>query len=161
MAAHNGKRKPVQAHSSNVQIRFIERWPKHNDRATDPHTAIFNAAKRRLKKLGEYYCRVDSKLHWGQLEAHHTLVEFAHANDVDIEKFNELWGLHLKTDEEFLTYINSPSGLEILCELHHRGQEGVHSLPEPEWNVLRVAKDDSRPITVLYNSGIPVVKRKG
>ena len=44
------------------------------------------------------------------------------------------------------------------CTLHHRGQEGVHSLPEPEWNVLRTSKDPKHVITALQNTEIGVQK---
>jgi hypothetical protein len=147
------------AHNANITIRFIERWPTHEPRESDPHYNTFIKAKKRMKALGLYKCNVDSSYHNGQLEAHHSKVEFAHVNDVDVEKFNELYGLHLD-DEGFKDYIESPDGLEILCALHHRGQEGVHSLPEPEWNVLRVAKDGTDIVTVQTNSGIPVIKSK-
>lgn len=147
------------AHDETVTIRFIEHWPPHAPRKGDPHYAAFNAAKRRMKALGLYKCNVLSDYHYGQLEAHHSLVEFAHIEDVDVQKFDELYGLHLD-DEGFKNYIESPAGLEILCELHHRGQEGVHSLPEPEWNALRVAKDGDNIVSVQSNSEIPVVMDK-
>lgn len=147
------------AHDQTVNIRFIEHWPAHEPRESDPHYRAFNAAKRRMKRLGLYKCNVLSNYHYGELEAHHSLVEFAHIEDVDISKFNELYGLHLN-DDEFKDYIESPAGLEILCELHHRGQEGVHSLPEPEWNALRVSKDNSNIVSVQSNSEIPVLMPK-
>jgi hypothetical protein len=147
------------AHSEVVTIRFIEHWPAHEPRKGDPHYKVFNAAKARMKKLGLYKCNVDSSYHYGTLEAHHSMVEFAHVNDVDLAKFNRLYGLHLD-DEGFKNYIEGPNGLEILCELHHRGQEGVHSLPEPEWNALRVSKDGENIVAVQANNEIPVIKDK-
>jgi hypothetical protein len=147
------------AHQETVDVRFIERWPDHEPRKDDPNYKYFIQAKKRMKKLGLYKCNVDSNYHWGQLEAHHTKIEFAHINDVDIAKFNALWGLNL-TDSEFQVFVEQQGNLEILCELHHRGQEGIHSLPSPEWNALRVAKNNTDIITVLTNSEIPVQKTK-
>src|ERR1039458_4940319 len=130
----------TDAHSAPVTIRFIERWTKHEPRKSDPRYRLFTAAKRRLKKLGLLVCAVESDYHIGQIELHHDKVEFAHINDIDLNKFNHAYGLDL-TDEQFQDYVEQEGNLEPLCELHHRGQEGVHSLPEPEWNVLRTSKN--------------------
>ena len=100
-------------------------------------------------------CAIDSDYHFGQMEVHHSKVEFAHIPDVDIDKFNRLYGLRLN-DTDFAKYIEEEGNAEVLCTLHHRGQEGVHSLPEPEWNALRVAKDPKQMIVAVSNSLIPV-----
>ena len=147
----------TDAHEAEVVVRFIERWPDHEPRESDPNYKYFNAMKRRLHKQGLMKCAIDSTYHHGQLEIHHAKVEFAHAGDVDIDKFNDAYGLHM-TDSEFARYIEEEGNAEVLCALHHRGQEGVHSLPSPEWNVLRVAKADRYVICVEQNTGIPTVK---
>lgn len=147
------------AHEETVTVRFIERWPEHEPRKKDPYYKYFTAAKKRMKKLGLYKCNIDSKYHYGQLEAHHVKIEFAHLNDVDVDKFNRAYGLHLN-DEDFKRYVEEEGNLEILCELHHRGQEGIHSLPSPEWNAIRVAKEGTEVITAISNSEIPVIKEK-
>lgn len=147
----------TDAHEQTVTIRFIERWPAHEPRESDPHYKAFNRTKRRMKKLGLLRCAIDSDYHHGPIELHHSLVEYAHIGDVDVEKFNRAYGLHL-TDEQFLDYVEGPDGLEPLCQLHHRGQEGIHSLPEPQWRVLRVAKN--HPLTALSNTEIGVIKEQ-
>ena len=144
------------AHEQEVTIRFIERWPAHEPRAKDPHYGLFHKAKERLKRQGLIVCNVASDYHYGQIELHHDKVEFAHINDIDLDKFNHAYGLDL-TDEQFAEYVEQEGNLEPLCILHHRGQEGVHSLPEPEWNVLRTSRDPKEVITALTNSAIPVV----
>lgn len=147
----------TDAHQQTVTIRFIERWPAHEPREHDPHYRFFNAAKRRLKRQGLLKCNVQADHHYGQIELHHSLVEFAHINDIDLDKFNHEYGLHL-TDEEFQAYVESENGLEPLCTEHHRGTHGVHSLPEPEWRVLRTSRDDRNIVTGISNSVIPVQK---
>ena len=146
----------TQAHESEVVIRLIERWPSHEPREQDPHYKLFHQAKARLKRQGLLVCQVQSDYHVGQIELHHNKVEFAHVHDIDLAKFNHAYGLNL-TDEAFQEYVEQEGNLEPLCTLHHRGQEGVHSLPEPEWNVLRTSTDPRRVITALSNTGIPVV----
>lgn len=147
------------AHSKNVTVRFIERYPAHEPRKNDPHYKYFNAAKRRMKKAGLLKCNVQSKFHYGLIELHHDKVEFAHINDIDETKFNELYGLHLD-DEQFQIYVESEGNLEPLCTEHHRGTTGVHSLPEPEWNTLRASKDDREILMAQLNNQIPVVRNK-
>lgn len=143
------------AHEAEVKIRFIERWPAHEPRAKDPHYHLFAQAKARLKRQGLLKCNVLSDYHYGAIELHHDKVEYAHIGDIDLAKFNKAYGLDL-TDEQFQEYVEQEGNLEPLCTLHHRGQEGVHSLPEPEWNVLRTSKDPKEAITALANSEIGV-----
>lgn len=148
------------AHEKEVTIRIIERWPEHDPREDDPHYKVFLAAKKRLKANPALWrCHVPSAYHAGQLEVHHSVVEFAHGNDVDVLKLNEMYGLHLD-DEQFATWIEDIGNCEVLCVLHHRGQEGVHSLPEPEWNAMRLAREGVEVITALSNNEIPVTKVK-
>ena len=56
----------------------------------------------------------------------------------------------------FKRYIEEEGNLEPLCTLHHRGQEGIHSLDEPTWNVLRTATDPKHVVEAVSNSEIPV-----
>jgi len=149
----------IPAHTDTINIRYIEVYPAHPPRKGDPAYKYFNACKRRLKKAGLMKCAIDSPYHYGQMEVHHEKVEFSHIPDVDIDKFNRLYGLHL-SDEEFVEYIESEGNAEVLCVLHHRGQEGVHSLPSPEWNIMRVAKNQKNILVAVSNSEIPVTRDK-
>ena len=152
------------AHEQVVTIRLLERWPAHEPRESDPHYKAFRAAKARMKKAGLLVCNVDSTYHHGVIELHHALVEFAHVNDVDLLKFNKLYGLDL-TDDQFRDFVegapgpNGENALEPLCALHHRGQEGIHSLDGPSWNAMRVSKSGTN-IEALSNSGIAVIGPK-
>jgi len=141
----------VAAHDEARTIRFIERWPEHEPRKGDPHYKYFVKARARMDKLGLLRCNVISDYHFGGIQVHHSRIEFAHIDNVDVAKFNELYGLHLG-DEDFQIYVESEGNLEALCQLHHTGQEGVHALPEPEWNALRVAKDGQPIVTVIQGN---------
>ena len=147
----------TDAHHQEVTVRYIESWPAHEPRTSDPHYALFHLAKRRLKKAGLLKCNVTSDYHYGVIELHHDKVEYAHINDIDLGKFNEAYGLNLD-DEQFQEYVEQEGNLEPLCTLHHRGQEGIHSLPTPTWNVLRTSKDPKHVITALQNTEIGVQK---
>ena len=130
------------AHTDTLTLRLVVAFPAHEPRESDPHYAAFHAARRRLEKLGALRCWIDNAdCGSGPIELHHDKVEFALANDVDVVKFDEAYGLHLKDENEFLDYINGEEGLLPLCPYHHRGHGGIHCLPMPLWNVHRYCRD--------------------
>lgn len=135
----------VDAHSEPLSLHLLCFYPEHEARASDPHYSYFRAAKRRLRAAGLLKCVVSSQQHAGQIELHHDKVEYALQNGVDLDKFNQFYGLHLADEEAFLRFIEEEGNLEPLCTLHHRGLLGVHSLGVPQWNALRVWKDQLPP----------------
>jgi len=153
----------TDAHEQQIVLNFIERWPAHEPRESDPNYRYFHAAKKRMKEAGLLVCNVKAAHHYGVIELHHNLVEFAHVNDIDLMKFNEVWGLHLD-DAAFKAFVEGAPGpdgenaLEPLCTEHHRGVSGIHSLPGPDWNVLRTAKDEAPIFIAQYNNEILVQK---
>lgn len=129
----------VPAHDQRLTIRLVEHIPAHG-----PRGAAFDAAKRRLKALGLDKCIIEGCDTGAQIEYHHSLFEHAWQGGVDIEKANRAFGLHL-TDADFKAFVQSPGNLEALCAVHHRTQLGVHALPEPLWNLVRVWRADLPP----------------
>lgn len=139
----------VAAHDANETIHLRWHYPAHDARADDPHYAAFRAAEQRAKAAGLWKCAVCGST--TDVQGHHSLVEFSLINGVDVGRFNALYGLHL-SDADFQTYIEGPGNLEPLCRTHHLGTEGVHFLPEPAWNALRVWRPDlPAPATVEHN----------
>ena len=133
----------TEAHEQKLDIHLTLYYPEHPPRENDPHYHFFHAAHDRMKKAGLLKCAI-SGCTKTNIELHHSLVEFALQNGIDLVKFNELYGMHL-TDETFLQFIEEEGNLEPLCALHHRGVIGVHNLPEPQWNALRVWKEGLQP----------------
>lgn len=125
------------AHEQRETIHLLISYPEHEARKDDPHYAAFNAFKRRAKAQGLLKCAVCGDTE--TVQVHHSRVEFSLINDVDVGRFDELYGLHL-TDADFKDFVEGPGNAEFLCRLHHIGHEGVHLLPEPLWNALRVQK---------------------
>ena len=109
-----------------------------------PRGAAFEQAKKRMKALGIDKCVIEGCDTGAPIEYHHTIIEHAFQQGVDVEKLNRAYGLHL-TDEDFIDWIQSPSNLEPLCSVHHRTQLGIHAMPEPLWNAIRVWRDDLQP----------------
>lgn len=122
-------------------------YPEHLPRSKDPNYKAFTATKRRLKKQGLWKCAVRDCANT-DIELHHSKIEFALTNGVDLEEFNDEYGLSL-TQAEFLKYVNGPEGTTPLCELHHRGVLGIHVLPEPAWRALQVWRDDLPPPAIV------------
>lgn len=134
-------------------------YPAHGPRTSDPHYKVFNKAHHHLVYVLGVGCWIGGatleQIHAGlpaghrcggatQLEAHHSVAEFAGLNAVDWQKvaadFPEV-GIH--SDEDFLNFAESEGGLSILCDLHHRGpRQGIHSVTYPVWKLDRIARAD-------------------
>src|SRR5690242_17888677 len=112
----------VPAHDQRQTLRLIWHFPDHEPREGDPHYAAFEAVRRRMKAAGLLTCKVPGCRTGAPVQLHHTHIEFALLNAVDVGKLNEFLGLHL-TDAEFQEWAESPGNLEALCQVHHTGRE--------------------------------------
>lgn len=136
----------TDAHDQKETLNILCHIPQHEPRSHDPNYHLFNEAKRRIKAAGLYKCAIDACPYPNeQLELHHSKIEFSLQGGVDIDKFNKLYGLHIADEEEFKQFIEQEGNLEVLCAVHHRTHLGVHALPEPFWNAVRVWKADMAP----------------
>jgi len=135
----------VAAHDQSATIHLKEHIQAHAPRETDPHYHLFNEAKRRIQAAGLMKCAIPDCTFPGPMELHHDKVEFSEQGGVDLDKFNRYYGLHLTNDEDFKAYIEGEGNLEVLCPTHHRTRLGIHELPGPFWNALRVWKDNLPP----------------
>jgi len=126
--------KMVPAHEQSITLHIVECYPSHEPRESDPHYHYFNEARARLKRLGKLKCWIGNEDCAGQIELHHSAVEFALANGVDLSKFEELYPeFKITCEEDFLRCIEGEGSLTPLCKIHHTGILGVHSLPYPNW----------------------------
>lgn len=132
----------TEAHIEHRTIHLIYYFPDHTPRRGDKHYKLFTQARNRMKKLGLLKCYVCGTT--DNIELHHSTVEFALQNGVDIEKFKHLFpDLHIESDEDFATFVeSSDQNLTALCHDHHTGIHGVHCLDSVTWNSLRFWKDD-------------------
>lgn len=133
----------VAAHYQKTTIHIQTCVPPHEARESDPHYKFFNQARARLIKLGKMVCWVNNHECAGDIELHHDKVEFSLQRGIDIAKFEETYPeFGIKTDEEFLEYIEGEGNLTPLCRLHHIGLRGIHLLPYPLWLPQRFWKAD-------------------
>lgn len=133
------------AHKQAMTVHIVASIPEHEPRASDPHYKSFNAAKRRIKKLGLWKCILADAYCDGVPELHHQHIEFSQANASDYEKVNTALGLHIKSDDEFQEWVESPGNLEVLCSAHHRTHYGIHMIPGPLWEPMRYRKAGIEP----------------
>lgn len=125
------------AHDQRMTIHLLAHVPEHAPREEDPHYRLFEQAKARMKRQGLWVCAIGDDLCSGQIELHHSFIEFSQINDADPERVARALGLHFDDDAEFEDWCQSPGNLEPLCVAHHRTHFGVHVLPEPLWNAVR------------------------
>ena len=130
----------VKAHDQLLTLHISQHVEDHAPREDDPHYALFEQAKRRLKKLGLWKCVIDDELCGGRPELHHSYIEFSEISSTDPNKVAKFLGLHFEDDEAFQTWAESPGNLEVLCTNHHRSRYGIHVLPEPLWLAVRFHK---------------------
>ena len=135
----------VAPHDQGGSARWIAHVPAHEPREGDPHYRLFHAAKERMRRLGLLKCAIPNCTFPGPIELHHTHVEFSLAAGVDLELAAKAFGHHFESDDDFAEWVESPGNLEALCPVHHRTHLGVHVLPGPLWEPLRVWRADMAP----------------
>ena len=135
----------IEEHDQRLTVHILTHVPEHQPRETDPHYHLFNQAKARMKRQGLWKCVINDDYCGGNVELHHSHIEFSQVGSADLDKVNQAFGLHLETDDQFQNWIESPGNLEALCEVHHRTHYGVHVLPGPLWEPLRYRKANVKP----------------
>lgn len=131
--------KTVEAHDQKVTRRYVVHFPAHEPRKSDPHYFLFEQYRRATHKtarcaVGEH--RGDFSECGGQLELHHSHIEFALQNGVDLN-----W-LHRDFPEvtSVSEWVESQQNLMWLCLNHHRGVRGVHVLTAADWEAQKYVR---------------------
>ncbi|MFF3151790.1 hypothetical protein [Streptomyces sp. NPDC057910] len=145
MNVHDKTPDLIEGHDQAGTAHWIAHVPPHEPREHDPHYHLFHAAKERLRRLGLLTCAIPGCTFPGPMELHHTHVEFSLAGGVDLALASKAFGHHFADDDEFAAWMESPGNLEVLCPVHHRTHLGVHVLPGPLWEPLRVWRHSAAP----------------
>lgn len=133
------------AHEQPLTLHILTHVPEHAPREDDPHYYLFEQAKARIKRQGLWKCAIGDDLCGGQLDLHHSHVEFSQVNNTDPAKIEAAFGLHFESDEAFQGWIEGPGNLEVLCRNHHTSHYGIHVVPGALWEALRFRKAGSAP----------------
>lgn len=132
-------------HDQKLTLHLVTHIAEHEPRKEDPHYALFERMKARMKRQGLLVCAINDDLCSGPIEIHHSAVEFSQINATDPEKVAKAYGLHFEDDEEFKAWCEGPGNAEPLCVAHHRTHFGIHVIPTPLWEALRFRKAGSAP----------------
>ena len=135
----------TEAHDQRLTLHLITHVPEHEPREDDPHYHLFEQVKARMKRQGLWKCVINDDYCGGNVELHHSHIEFSQTAGIDLTKLNAQLGLDLDDDEEFQKWIESPGNLEPLCAVHHRTHFGVHVIPGPLWEPLRYRAATAKP----------------
>lgn len=125
--------KIVAAHTQTHSSHYEMHYPEHGSREGDPHYKDFNEFHRRTKDDPELYqCSVGKRrgdfsdcVLDKPLELHHTHIEWALQNGVDLVLLEHQYP-GISNADELGAWVESASNLEWLCLFHHRGHGGAH-----------------------------------
>lgn len=138
------------AHSQGETHRYLMHYPEHPPRKDDPHYKDFEAYRRKTKatakcSLGEH--RNDFGECSGELELHHSHIEFSLQNGVDLAWLEKDYP-GVSDPHSIGAWVESGDNLEWLCEAHHRGAGGVHNASSSDFEATRYVRNlisDERP----------------
>lgn len=147
------------AHFERRTLHEVVAYPPHEPREQDVHYKVFHHAQHQLIHILGAPCWIGGatlaqikdglpKRHRcmgaKQLEAHHSIAEFAGLNEIDWLKVAKDFPLaDIHSNEDFLNFAESEGGLMILCDKHHRSSSrGIHSITYPSWLLNRYANDE-------------------
>lgn len=146
-----------QIHTVSRILREIVNYPGHIARTNSPK---YSAIHKKLVDTLDLPCLVcgvtkttlgnksKNPFNAKQIETHHHVIEWALANALDLDKFNDRIVQHYRarphhdpiydkdfTKKQMLDWVDHhPDNLWVLCDVHHRATYyGVHSITDPIW----------------------------
>lgn len=117
-------------------------YPPHIPRKKDPHYRDFDAYRRRTKATA--VCAfaattgVTSECQGG-LELHHSHVEFALQNGVDLTVLEKFYP-GVSNPDAVGAWVESADNLTWLCAFHHRGHGGVHNAAAADYEAEKFVR---------------------
>lgn len=118
--------------------------PNHEPREDDPFAAEYRAARHHAIDVLDTPCWICGirKSTGGKMESHHGIIEWSLANAIDPKKLAISYPeFDISDESSFLKWLDSEGNLVILCEQHHRGFNGIHSITYPPFQAQRYVKD--------------------
>ncbi|HTX79971.1 MAG TPA: hypothetical protein VMC62_09895 [Longilinea sp.] len=156
-----------QVHEMRRKLDEIDFYPAHDKRL---ETKAYVAVHKKLTIELDLPCMVcgvrnstlkdPAKNPFGakQMETHHHVIEWALANAVDLDKFNNMLLPNLRarhpknpdykkdkfTAEDIGNWVDhSEDNLWVLCDVHHRAPFfGIHEITHPIWGPQDLLRDD-------------------
>lgn len=132
----------VAAHEQAETRHYVMHFPPHPPREDDPHYRDFEAYRRRTHATAR--CQfvvetgVDSECH-GELELHHSHVEFSLQNGVDLAVLEKLYP-GVSDPNQVGAWVESAENLIWLCAGHHRGHGGIHTAAASDYEAQKFVR---------------------
>ena len=133
----------VPAHDGKITHTYWVSYPEHEPRKTDPNYKDFAAYRRRTKataKCARGQHRNDFSECDGELELHHSHIEFALQNGVDLT-WLEVDYPGVSDPNIVGAWVESADNLTWLCEKCHRGAGGVHSATASDYEAAKYIRN--------------------
>lgn len=132
------------AHQQTITNHYLISYPEHSPREGDPHYRDFHAYHERTKHDPRIYrcgwaveTGDQSQCAPGPLELHHSHIEFALANAVDLKHLAAAYP-GVDNPDEVGAWIETAANLTWYCALHHRGAAaGVHHLSASDFEASK------------------------
>lgn len=168
LSDHLNNYKIVQQHIQHHTIDELQFYPEHDQRSESPE---YKKVHHHLTVEFDLPCLVcgvrnstlkdprKNRYQAKQMETHHHMVEWALANAIDVEKFNnavlphlahrhphdQTWNYEqpfdLKKLREWVDH--SEHNLWVLCDVHHRAKYlGIHEITYPIWAPMDLYRND-------------------
>jgi hypothetical protein len=139
----------VRPHIQKVTHSYLVHYPEHEARRDDPHYADFHHFRESTKAaakclVGEHRndyseCYPPPE-HWPiGLEVHHSHIEFALQNGVDLA-WLEVDYPGISDSKMVGAWVESAANLEWRCVRHHRGDAGVHTVTASDYEGVKYVK---------------------
>ena len=127
----------TDAHDQKVSHRYVVHYPQHEPRESDPHYVDFREYRRRTAATARCAFAVavgdDSECdHEHPLELHHSHIEFALQNAVDLKRLERVYP-GVSDRDQVGAWVESAANLLWLCRFHHRGHGGVHCATQSDY----------------------------
>lgn len=138
----------VAAHEQHITNRYTIAYPAHEPREDDPHYRDFEAYRRRARTDPALYVCQFAKDRGGDtsecdvdrpLELHHSHIEFALANEVDLMLLERDYP-GISDRDRLGAWIESAANLMFYCAKHHRGHGGIHHASAADWAAERYVR---------------------
>jgi hypothetical protein len=134
--------KDIAAHSQAITHHYTVHYPDHAPRKGDPNYKDFNAYHRRTRKtavcsIGKH--RDDFSECSGQLELHHSHIEFSLQNGINLRWLEKDYP-GVSDPATVGAWVESAENLQWLCEFHHRGHAGVHVAAASDYEAEKYVK---------------------
>lgn len=124
--------KIVQEHNEVKQLHELEHYESHPQRT---ESSEFRQIKKQMHEEG-CKCFVDNGYCVGQIEIHHSIIEYSASTEVD-------WEL-VKKDFPNFDHVDDKDQMMPLCYKHHQGKyTGIHKISYPIWILQKYMLKDA------------------